>query len=177
MTLNLGQTSISHMHLVTDHNQPIQVEKYYFVFERWQAAHNFDTYGGKQLLQYKGEPLFAELVILRLLEEQGYKGVWVDTYRNKFWQRLPHLSFPVSPDRKWLEVYNKIYQLKGGAKSGCFDVMAYRYNHFVFAELKRQKEDSIRPSQIEWLRAARQAGLENPTFLVAEWSIEPAPTP
>lgn len=164
------------MHLAADEGELITLPIYHFVFERWQPEHKYDTYGGKQLLKYNGEPLFAELVILRLLEERGYKGVWVDTYRNKFWQRLPHLSFPVSPDRKWLDVYNKIYQLKGGTKSGCFDVMAYRDNHFVFAELKRQKEDSIRPSQIEWLRAARQAGLENPTFLIAEWSIQPALT-
>lgn len=171
--LNLGQISTSKEHLVTEDGQPIKLEKYHLIFDRWQAAHNYDTYGGKQLLQYKGEPLFAELVLLRLLEEQGYKGVWVDTYRNKFWQRLPHLSFPAAPDKKWLEVYNKIYQQKRGSKSGCFDVMAYRENHFVFAELKREKEDSIRPSQIMWLQAALQAGLEDPTFLIAEWNTHP----
>ena len=150
----------------------IILDKYSFIFNPWDENHKYDTYGGKLILNYKNEPLFAELVILRLLEEQGYKGVWVDTYRNKFWQRLPHFSFPVIPDNKILEIYNKIYSIKGGRKSGCFDIIAYDKNeNFIFCELKKSKEDKIRNTQIEWLKAALTLNLKNAYFIIAEWSI------
>lgn len=168
--MNLSQHSISQAHLVAADGELLTLPKYHFTFEPWPEPHGFETYGGKKLLKYNNEPLFAELLVLRLLEQEGYKGVWVDTYRNKFWQRLPHFGFPVTPNQKLLDAYEQIYQIKGGRRSGCFDVMAYRDDHFVFAELKRQNEDSIRPSQIEWLQAARASRLENPDFIIAEWT-------
>jgi len=169
--LNLGQTSISTDTLISQDGQIFLIDKYNFVFRPWTEKHNFDAYGGKQILKLNNEPLFAELVLLRLLESQGYKGVWVDTYRNKFWQRLPYLSFPVLPDKKLIDTYNEIYKLKGGRKSGCFDIIAYRDNHFVFAELKRRKQDCIRQTQIEWLKTAHTIDLDNPTFIIAEWTL------
>ncbi|TDX82070.1 hypothetical protein [Epilithonimonas xixisoli] len=168
---DLGQTSITTEKLTTESGEIILLDKYNFVFEACTDNNNFDTYGGKKLLKLDNETLFAELLILRLLERQGYKGVWVDTYRNKFWQRLPHVSFPVIPDRKILDIYEKIYEQKGGRKSGCFDIVAYKDNHFIFVELKKKKEDSIRQTQIEWLKTALTQNLENPTFIIAEWSL------
>lgn len=169
--LDLGQYAITTETLSTESGEVILLDKYNFVFKAWDDNHNFDTYGGKKILKLDNEPLFAELLILRLLEKQGFKGVWVDTYRNKFWQRLPHLSFPVFLDRKLTEIYEKIYEQKGGRKSGCFDVIAYKDNRFVFVELKKKKEDKIRQSQIEWLKIALNQDLDNPIFFIAEWSL------
>lgn len=73
--------------------------------------------------------------------------------------------------QKLIDIYEKIYTQKGGRKSGCFDIVAYKANHFVFVELKSKKEDSIRQTQIEWLKTALTQDLENPTFLIAEWSL------
>lgn len=168
--MELNQHSISSESFAAADGEILTLPKYHFIFEPWPAQHEWDTCGGKQILQFKGEPLFSEMVVLRLLEQHGYKGVWVDTYLNKFWQRLPQFGFPVVPDKKLLDVFEKIYELKGGHRSGCFDVIAYRGDHFVFAELKRQKEDSIRQSQIQWLHAATRCDLENPTFIIAEWT-------
>jgi hypothetical protein len=169
--LDLGQNSISIEKISTENGEIILLDKYNFVFKTWNDNHDFDTYGGKKILELDNEPLFAELLILRLLEKQGYKGVWVDTYRNKFWQELPHFSSPVIPDRKLLDVYEKIYEEIGGRKAGCFDIIACKDNHFIFVELKKKKEDCIRKTQIEWLQIAMTQNLENPTFLIAEWSL------
>jgi len=169
--LNLGQTSISTETLFSQDGQNFLLDKYNFIFQPWTEKHDFDTYGGKQILRLDNEALFAELFVLRLLEKQGYKGVWVDTYRNKFWQRLPHFSFPVVPDKKLLDVYDTIYKIKGGRKSGCFDILSYKDDHFVFVELKKKKEDKIRQTQIQWLKAATNMGLEQSTFIIAEWSL------
>ena len=53
-------------------------------FSVWQHDVPFDRYGKKAVLDFRGEPLFAELVILRLFDEAGWSGVWVDTYRHCF---------------------------------------------------------------------------------------------
>ena len=47
-------------------------------FRRWAGPPIEDDYGGKPVLEHNGKPAFAELVILRLLEEEGWEGVWVD---------------------------------------------------------------------------------------------------
>jgi hypothetical protein len=168
-TLNLGQQNISTEYFTTIEGKQIPIEKYNFVFNKWTQPHNFDTYNGKPLLELDNEPLFAELLFLRLLEKQGYKGVWVDTYRNKFWQRLPHFSFPVIIDKTIENVFNEIYTLKGGKKSGCFDVIAYNGENFIFAELKRKKKDEIQKLQIEWLNAALKLNSNKNQFLLVEW--------
>ena len=133
--MNLGQHLISTETFTRKNGDSIPADKYHFVFDEWTKPHSFHTYGGKQILELEQEPLFAELLLLRLLEKRGYKGVWVDTYRNQFWQRLPHFSFPVLPDKKILEIYEAIYQQKGGKKAGCFDIIAYKANRdFIIAE-------------------------------------------
>lgn len=167
--MDLGQNAISVENLLTENGETITINKYHFCFNEWTENHNFDTYGGKQILKLNNEPLFAELLVLRLLEQQGYKGVWVDTYRNKFWQRLPHFSFPVLVDKKLQATLDKIYEFKGGRKSGCFDIVACKDDKFVFVELKKKKEDKIRTTQIEWLKSALSLGFDKDTFLIAEW--------
>lgn len=169
--LDLGQLSVNTETLIAAGKTPLLIDKYHFRFQSWGKPHVLDTYGGKQILQLNNEPLFAELLLLRLLEQQGYKGVWVDTYSNKFWQRLPHFGFPVIPDSELMDLYHKIYACKGGRRSGCFDIMAHKKEHFVFAELKKQKEDRIRPTQVEWLHAAKAVAPQSANFFIAEWEV------
>ena len=168
---NLGQTAISTESLTTENSEVIQIEKYHFQFNKWKQPHSYDTYGGKLILDHNSEPLFAELVVLRLFEQLGFKGVWVDTYRNKFWQRLPAISFPVIIDSKLQGIYDHIYKTKGGKRSGCFDVMVYKDDQFVFAELKRKQKDSIRNTQVEWLQAGLSLGIDKSNFIICEWEI------
>src|SRR5689334_19441167 len=54
------------------------------VFRPWIGKRIGENYGGKALLDFCGKPQFAELVILRLFEGEGWQGVWVDTYRKKY---------------------------------------------------------------------------------------------
>jgi hypothetical protein len=170
--LNLGQTKITQQTFIAQNGALISINKYHFAFKQWPTPHNFDTYNNKPLLCLNNEPLFAELVFLRLLEKQGFTGVWVDTYRKKFWQGLPHNSLPIKPSPKIEAIYNAIYNAKGGKKAGCFDVIAHNNDAYVFAELKRKQKDYIRPTQIEWLNAALNLKIENATFLIAEWEAE-----
>jgi hypothetical protein len=47
-------------------------------FPKWTGEFPWSTYGGKPILDLYGEPLYAEFVILRLLEAEGWRGVWVN---------------------------------------------------------------------------------------------------
>jgi hypothetical protein len=71
--LNLGHQSITQEHLVAVDGELQTLPKYQFIFEAWPEPHDFDTYGGKKLLKYNNEPLFAELVELQMLKQWGFK--------------------------------------------------------------------------------------------------------
>lgn len=58
--------------------ETVQVQKRVFVFNLWTGA-PVDAYGGKPVIDVGGEPLFAELALLRHFQKEGYDGVWVDT--------------------------------------------------------------------------------------------------
>lgn len=61
------------------------------LFAPWTGELVSDTYGNKPILNINGKPAFAELAILRILQADGWDGVWIDTYRNsyrtEFWPR------------------------------------------------------------------------------------------
>lgn len=44
-------------------------------FKRWTGQFTGDTYGNKPILDVDGEPMFAELAILRLFQKDGWDGV------------------------------------------------------------------------------------------------------
>lgn len=67
--------------------------------------------------------LFAELVILRLFEAAGWRGVWVDTYRKCFGKDCPDsVGREEIPEDK-LAVLEGIYKV--AANSGCFDIFVW----------------------------------------------------
>ena len=168
--MNLGQTEILSEVLISENGQVVYIDKYILKFNQYKHSNNINNYGGKVILDFQNEPVFAELLILRILEAQDYKGVWVDTYRNKFWTSITEKIDITNLDKKIKTVIEEIYILKGGKKSGCFDVVAYKNNEFVFVELKRGKKDKIRQTQIEWLLTAKQIN-KNYKFIIVEWDL------
>lgn len=137
------------------------------VFDRWRGDPPEDTYGGKQVLDFNGAPLFAELVILRHFETAGWQGAWIDTYRGRI---LLGMAQPTQLPDAQRRLLDSIYS-RAGARHGCFDVFAWRDDDVLFAESKRAKRDRIRASQIRWLQAALESGVEISSLLVVEWSL------
>lgn len=136
-------------------------------FRVWSGARLADDYGGKAALDYEGEPLFAELVILRHFQKAGWQGVWIDTYRRRTLVSLTQeVSLP--PERRAL--LDQI-AARAGNNNGCFDVFAWRDDHVAFAESKRSGRDRIRPSQVRWVAAALHVGVPLESLLVVEWSL------
>jgi hypothetical protein len=147
---------------------PISVSVCFRSFKSWSGQPISDSYGGKAVINCNGEPLFAELAILRLIQANGWDGVWIDTYRRKFRQSLPPHSCELpehaqavldkaSAGRKW--------------RSGCFDVFGWKDGQYLFAEAKRKGKDAIRETQLNWLESALDSGLPLESFIIFEWDI------
>ncbi len=103
-------------------------------FKPWLGAPLNDTYGGKQVIDSRGEPVFAELAILRLLQAEDWEGAWIDTYRNR--KRIAIDQFiELPPNRN--ELLKQIYQ-STGSRSGCFDVYCWHDKQILFAEAEAE---------------------------------------
>jgi hypothetical protein len=141
-------------------------------FEPWRGEPCGSDYGGKMFVEVNGECLFAELGILRLLARTGWWGVWVDTYRRRYRQVMPHVAdgSRVLPEPH-STLFNNIAIASGRPWSGSWDVFAWRATDCAFVESKRHRRDSMRPSQYAWLAAALTVGVTLEQFLVVEWDL------
>ena len=147
----------------------VQIPKTEPTFDLWKGKPISDTYGNKIVLDCDGESVFAELGILRIFQKDGWQGVWVDSYRNKFRKDYPANSIALPPDQQRL--LSRIYE-KVGSNKGCWDVFCWRDNGtYLFAESKRQGRDRMRDSQRHWLEAAINCGLPISAFLIVESKV------
>jgi hypothetical protein len=148
----------------------VQVPKTEPIFELWKGKPLGDTYGNKTVLDSGGEPVFAELAILRIFQRDGWQGVWVDSFRNKFRTDYPASDVVLPLERQRL--LSGIYE-RAGSKKGCWDVFCWKDDGtYLFVESKRQGHDRIRDSQRRWLEAAINCGLPTSAFLIVEWKVE-----
>lgn len=145
----------------------VQIPKATPTFCKWNGSPPDDTYGNKAVLDFAGEPVFAEIAILRLLESDGWHGVWIDTYRRKF--RTAMDRFVELPQER-RDLLENIYA-RAGSKTGSFDVFAWKEDVILFAESKRSKRDQIRNTQLRWLQAALKVCLSLDAFLIVEWQL------
>jgi hypothetical protein len=146
----------------------VHIPKCKTLFKLWRGKRIKDTYGGKTLLTFRGKPLFAELVTLRLLEEEGWHGVWVDSYRRKYRTGMPGISDLAGLPESQQAFLEKIRK-RADCKGGCFDVFVWHGDKRWFVELKRFGKDRIQDTQRQWLEAALHCGLKSCNFLIIEW--------
>ena len=110
------------------------------------------------------------MAILREFEKDGWSGVWVDTYGEKY--RVAYCGesgeVQLPPVRKAL--LERIRRA-AGSKHGCFDVFCWKGDMLLFAEAKRRGRDRIRETQKRWLAAALNVGVPLESPLIVEWSL------
>ncbi|MGC2238769.1 MAG: hypothetical protein WA584_21620 [Pyrinomonadaceae bacterium] len=150
-------------------NKRIEIPKANIHFEKWFDEKIEDTYGGKTIINFNDEAVFAELAILRIFENNGWSGVWVDTFRKKYrtdW--INKNGVELSSDRQIF--LNKIYK-NLDSKIGCWDVFCWKEKRVIFVESKRQSKDKIRETQIRFLESALNCGLSKESFLIVEWTL------
>lgn len=157
--------------IVFPSNQVISIPKVNLYFNKWTGILFEDTFNKKPVLDYNGEAVFAELAILRIFQNEGWEGVWVDTYRKKY--RIGHWGVNTNAELPAVKqlLLDNIYKINGN-RSGCWDVFCWKEDKIIFAEAKRQSKDKIRTTQIKWLEAAFKSGLNQDSFLIVEWLMQ-----
>ena len=157
--------------IFTSTKTKISVKRYSLVLEPWKGHSVKDSYGNKQLINYKGKPFFAELAVLKMLSKQGWKGVWVDTYRKRFLVDLPENKKQARLNSKAEKVLKDITK-ENGKFSGCWDVFLWKGRDIKFFELKRKFKDAIRANQMKWLSSAINIGYSASQFSIIEWNLD-----
>jgi len=145
------------------------------------ATDGVHTWGGKALLQVDGRAQFAEVAILRLFEEAGWEGRWIETYGKRklmpsYWRAWlpqgPHAQVEVPIEEPWVnEKLHAIAAANGHTFSGCWDVVAWKEGRLLFAEAKLTRKERFRSTQLRWMEAGLKCGMKDEDFLVVEWSI------
>lgn len=154
--------------------EQVSIRKYFLEFREWQGTPVPNTYNGKAVIDWNGEPVFAELAVLRLFQSHGWEGVWVDSYRRKYRVGLPDVVDSVELPQKQRELIDSI-RAKTGRSGGCWDVLVWKGDTTLFVELKRRKKDNIQSTQIEWLASTLDSGLTTENFALVEWNIGSVP--
>jgi hypothetical protein len=147
-------------------------------FENWQGDRHPWADRNKPELDHQGEALYAELVILRRLLEEGWDGAWVSPFGGvKFFTGMPtdETGMPVDnavrdlPDDK-LALLRRISGTERFA-SGCWDVFAWRGEEVLFAEAKMRGRGYLNDNQRRWLEAALDEEVPLSSFLLVEWGF------
>jgi hypothetical protein len=116
------------------------------------------TYTSKPLVSVKGDAMFGELAVVRLLEADGWEAVWVDTFHRAFWRGMPHRTPAVALPPAARARYDAIVAANDGRAAGFFDVMAWRGDRFAFLEYKGAG-DSMNRNAARWVEAALDVGV------------------
>lgn len=129
------------------------------------------SYGKKPVCNFNGEMVVAEIAVLRLLQEAGWNGVWVDPWqnKNKYRNALPPQCCELPAHAQ--EFLNRISGSKKWPR-GCWDVFAWKDERYLFVECKRKGRDSLRPGQKKWLASALKSGIPQSSFIIFDWDFE-----
>jgi hypothetical protein len=142
-------------------------------FKSWLGVQPPFTFGRKPVLNYKDQPVFAELMILNLLREKMWDGVWVSSYGGtKYLREMPR-DFRLGQSVDLPAGYKRLLdgiQTLAGKKGGCFDVLAWRDSQFIFLEAKQKHHDKIRDTQSRWIEAAISTGVASDKLIIVEWT-------
>jgi len=148
--------------------EEIPIQKYFLHFDPWKGDPIPNTYNGKAVIDWNGEPVFAELAVLRLFQSHGWNGVWVDSYRRKYRIGLPDVIEPIELPEEQKKIIDAI-RAKTGKSGGCWDVAVWKGGQILFIELKRNKRDRIQDSQKMWFEKSLGFGLTVDSFALIEW--------
>ncbi|MFZ6053271.1 hypothetical protein [Halocola ammonii] len=158
----------------------IVIPKTIVKFKKWRGKPIENTFGNKPLLDFEGSPMFAELAIMKTFTKDGWESRWIEPYgRPKLspfyleeWTDSAlkdQVDQPIE-NKEIQELLKRIAEKNNSKFGGCWDVLAWKDEHLIFAESKRSKKDFIQSTQNQWLNAAFKVGLRRENFLMVEWT-------
>ena len=143
-------------------------------FSVWKGIAPAFDFGKKPVLDLQDKPAFAELVILRLLQADGWEGAWIETYGGiHYLQDMPtdwklqsgHVAIPAEREALLKRIWEK------GRTTACFDVMVWKNDEILFCEAKRKKKDRLTDAQYKFIEGALECGVRPEQFLIVEWDM------
>ncbi len=179
--IHTGPFPITHWETFITSAGEVQIPGCYYQLKPWEGNPLANTFGGKPVVSIQGKPGFAEVAIANEFELAGWESRWLETYARptlgpmllKEWRDFPfkeQTHVPIThPEVN--DLLKTIAVENGNTFSGCWDVLAWKDGHIVFAESKRHKQDKIQSTQIRWLEAAMRAGIKPEQFLVIQWEF------
>jgi hypothetical protein len=137
-----------------------------------------NTYLSKPVVTIdKQTVLFGEVAILKYLEKDGWKGVWVDAFHSSrtndiLWSDMPPQGIAPPLPPKVSEKFNSIKEKNGGRLSGFFDVFAWKGDSdaYLFIEYKG-KDDSSNDNELAWINAAASTGVKPEQLAIVGYDL------
>lgn len=152
----------------------IDIPIFHPTFPMWHGIAPAFDFGKKPLLDLRGEATFAELVILRLFQSEGWDGAWIETYGGThFLQGMPldwklksgHVAIPAECEALLKRIWGK------GKTTACFDVMVWKDDQVLFCEAKRKGKDRLTDAQYKFIDGALECGVKPEQLLIVEWDM------
>ena len=131
---------------------------------------SFRRVPNKPPLSFDGRVLYPEFILLRLVERAGWSGCWVNNWLGRFWRDI---DVEVTLPPRQAAHFRQIEACAGGRK-GAWDVFAWRGDEVLFVESKQLAQDRLRPTQLAWLECGLELGIPPSSFVILEWTPEPA---
>lgn len=138
---------------------------------------NDGSYLSKPVVSIDQTIFFSELAILRYLEKDGWKGVWVDAFhssrsKDMLWSDMPPkgVAPPLPPNVS--EKFKAIKEKNDGKLFGFFDVFAWKGDgsDFLFVEYKG-KDDSPDDNELRWINAALSEGVKPEQLCIVGYDL------
>jgi len=159
----------------------VEVSKVVCQFVEWTGKEPKESFGGKPFVELHDKPMFAELAIMKMFEDEDWNAKWIETYARPSLEPAMlsdwtddafenQVDDPITDDRI-LDLLGAISSENGDTYAGCWDVLAWQGEQVVFAEAKHGGHDSLQDTQIKWLKSSLKAGLKPGNFLIIEWSF------
>jgi len=140
--------------------------------QRWPGPppERFRSVPNKPTLQFNDQPTWAEFILLRLLERDGWAGAWVKNWGGRaFWRDVEDVAILSASAA---ERFQQIEKRMGGRGGGCWDIFAARGDKVLFIESKQRGRDRLRLTQRKWIESALREGIPLPSFVIVEWLVD-----
>ena len=160
----------------------LEIPKCKVSFDKWLGQPIENTFGGKPLLNFEGTPVFAELLISKIFKNEGWNTRWIETYGKpklspiylEDWIDSPYknqINHPIE-NEQINDLLTAIAVENGNTFGGCWDIFSWKGDNVIFAESKRNKKDSIRSTQENWINSGLKIGLKPHNFMMVEWDTK-----
>ena len=138
-----------------------------------------EAWASKPQVSCDGQALFAEIAVLSLFKKEGWDGVWVDSPRHKYFDKMPTQSKGVTLDAYVGQLLARIRGTGERGKAVCWDLIVWHGRSVFFVAVRaasppgappRASEGASERARLAWLDASLHAGMSPGQFIIVEWN-------